>query len=321
MSENDLIIDAYAHVGLPRFQSVEDYQGVMLRANIGRAVLCSFDSSPDFSAIHMALTLWPERFRGLGVPLGSDRAEVEDAARAQLVAGFSGLRLTDADVIERGWLLDVLAEHRGIAVVCGQVSAAGCATAILAGLERNQDLIVIGGHFAGVDDPGVLQDGPAAALFAHPRFFVVFSRHGGFPAPTVTAWAEAVVAHIGWNRILWGSEAPVLFWRNETTVEAMAWVNRLSPTNEERAAFFGGTAAGLYFGAKPILAPLRLPFETKDRARAFAATMWTRGMPVDQAIAGRLVHAWLASGGEGSLGSYLEALLDRSLPILPKGDH
>ncbi len=202
MSDNRLLIDAYAHVGMPRFQSVADYEGVMARAGIGRAVLCSFDSSPDLAAIHTAISRSPDKFRGLGVLLGKDREEMESVVRAQLAAGFSGLRLTDEDVVERSWLLDILAAEDRIAIVCGQPSSDSTARALLANFERNPDAIVIGGHFAGVDNPRILAYGPAAMLFAHPRFYVVFSRHGGFPPAAVLTWAEAVVARTGWSRLL-----------------------------------------------------------------------------------------------------------------------
>ena len=308
------VIDAYAHVGMPRFVSVPDYLGVMERGRIDRAVLCSFDSSPDLAAIHSAISQWPERFRGLGVPLGRDRGEMEAAVHAQLAAGFSGIRLSDEDVRERSWLLDIIVSHHAIAIVCGQVASADSARPLLEHLERNVEAIVIGGHFAGGGDPSALADGPVAALFRHPRFHVVFSRHGGFQASVIERWAEAIVSNTGWARILWGSEVPVLFWRNETIGSAMDWVDRLAPNADERAAFFGGNAAKLYFSRPAATAPLTMPFEPESRARDFPATILASGLPIEQPIAGRLVHAWLADGGEGGLGSYIEKLLDRSLP-------
>lgn len=312
------LTDAYAHVGLPRFQSVEDYAGIMARSGVSRAVLCAFDSSPDLLAIHTAFSRAPDRFRGLGVPLGNDRAEIEAAVRAQLEAGFSGLRLTDADVIERGWLLDILAEHGRMPVVCGAASADPCARILLASLERHPQSIIIGGHFAGVDAPARLQSGAAAELFAHSRFNVVFSRHGAFAPDAIKAWAEAVLVRTGWSRVLWGSEAPVLFWRNETMATALSWVDGLRPTPEERQLFLSGNAQRLYFDQPLLVAPLRLPFDAWDRARPFPATLWAQGLPVEQALAGRLVQDWLASGGEGRLGDHLARVLDRVLPQLPE---
>lgn len=286
----------------------------MALGGIDRAVLCSFDSSPDLAAIHAALVQSPDRFRGLGVPLGNDHAEMEASSRAQLEAGFSGLRLTDQDIAERGFLLDIVAGIGRLALVVGQVSSARTSRTLLTALERHPGLRLIGGHFAGVDDPAVLTVGPAAELFAHPRFSVVFSRHGGFPEAALDAWADAVIARCGWSHILWGSEAPVMFWRNETIGSAVAWIDRFAPTPEQRAAFFSGNAERLYFSEPAVLSPLLLSFDPHARAKAFPATLWARGWPIDQRIAGRLVAAWLAAGGDGTLGAYLERHLDETLP-------
>ncbi|MDB5530695.1 MAG: hypothetical protein JWR51_3798 [Devosia sp.] len=318
MSDTLPIIDAYAHVGLPRFQSVEHYQGVMQRNGIGQAVLCSFDSSPDFAPIHAAFSTDPQRFRGIGVPLGNDRAEMETAARAQLEAGFSALRLTESDLTERPWLLEMLAQHKRIAVVVGAVSSETCARILVDSLERHPELTVIGGHFAGMgSSPSLLASGPASALFAHPRFNVVFSRHGGFEPSALKAWSEAVLAKTGWSRLLWGSEAPVMFWRNETMASAIAWIDWLGPSAQERDQFLSGNTQRLYFAAPLAVALLHLPFDPAERARRIPAGLWANGLPVDQELAGRLVADWLAAGGEGRLGDHLQTVLARALPPLP----
>jgi hypothetical protein len=117
-----------------------------------------------------------------------------------------------------------------------------------------------------------------------------------------------------------GSEAPVLFWRNETMGDALGWIDQLNPDAAERAMFFEGTARALYFDKPMALAPLRLPFDPWERARAFPATLWSRGLPVEQGIAGRLVTAWLAAGAPGHLGDFAERLLDSALQGGPRLD-
>ncbi|MDB5585747.1 MAG: hypothetical protein JWP26_717 [Devosia sp.] len=311
------IIDAYAHVGLPRFQSVGHYEGVMQRSGIGQAVLCSFDSSPDFAPIHEAFSADPQRFRGIGVPLGNDRAEMEAAARAQLEAGFSALRLTESDLTERPWLLELPAQYRRIAVVVGAVSSETCARILVDSLDRYPELTVIGGHFAGMGSPALLSSGPAAALFAHPRFNVVFSRHGGFEPSALKAWSEAVLARTGWSRLLWGSEAPVMFWRNETMATAIGWIDWLAPSAKERDEFFSSNTQRLFFSEPLVVAPLHLPFDPAERARPIPAGLWANGLPFDQELAGRLVADWLAAGGGGRLGDHLQTVLARALPPLP----
>ena len=239
------VVDAYAHVGLPRFVSVDQYRKLMAKEGIARATLCSFDSSPDLQAIHDAFSAEPGRFRGIGVRLGRDRSEVEAACRAQLEAGFSGLRLMDADVVDRPWLLDMLGAASGLAIVCGQVGRPACARACLAALDRNENLSIIGGHFAGIDQPSALGDSDVVALIPAPAFSrYLFRRQGAVPDTTVVAWAQELLHHTGWTRVMWGSEVPILFWRNETLQQAVSWVERLDPSPEERGAFLAATPPG-----------------------------------------------------------------------------
>jgi predicted TIM-barrel fold metal-dependent hydrolase len=313
-----MIVDAYSHTGLPRFQSVADYRGIMQRAGIGRAVLSSFDSAPDLAGIHAAFTQEPATFRGLGVPLGKDQAEIAAGARAQLGAGFTGLRLTAGDVRERPFLLDLVGEAGGVVLAVGRLADPAYAEALLEALQRHNSLDVIGGHFAGGGEPSELERKPVAALFAHPRFAVVFSRHGGYPPAAIQAWATAVLARTGWDRIMWGAEAPLLFWRNETIAQAMAWIDFLAPSPADRAAFFGGNAERIYFARPHRPAPLVLSFDPWTYLNEIPAGMWANGLPIQQELAGRLIQDWLAAGGEGTLGNHLETVLARTLPKLPK---
>lgn len=318
-----MVVDAYAHVGLPRFLDLADYRALMAENGITRAVLSAFDSSPDLRALHAALCSSPSAFRVLGVPLGDGRAETEAGVRAQLAAGFSGLRLTAEDVRERPWLLDALGRASGVAVVCGPVADPEVAAALLRHLAAYDRCAVVAGHFGTVADPGVLASGPVADLFAHPRFSVVFSRHGGYPAHAVERWAEAVVARTGWRRVLWGSEVPVLFLRDETVAGALSWVDRLGPTERERADFLAGNAERLYF-SRPVgdgrgaVPPLELPFEPARRAVDRPSALLPNGLAFDQRLAGRLVRGWLAWGGaaRGTPGAYLVEVLDGALPAL-----
>lgn len=187
-----MIVDAYSHVGLPRFQTVADYRGIMQRVGIGKAMLSAFDSAPDLAGIHGAFMQSPQTFRGLGVPLGRDDAEIAAGARAQLAAGFSGLRLTMFDVVEKPFLLDLIGAAGGIALVVGHLAETAPARILVDVLERHENLQVVAGHFAGGGAPHELATPYVADLFAHPRFAVVFSRQGGYPPAQIATWAEAI---------------------------------------------------------------------------------------------------------------------------------
>ncbi|HEY0246998.1 MAG TPA: amidohydrolase family protein [Gryllotalpicola sp.] len=312
----DVAVDAYAHVGLPRFQSVEDYWALAGPVGVGRAVLCAFDSSPDLRTLHTAVRADPGRHRALGVPFGDDRPARAASVRAQLDAGFSGIRLADRDLTDARDELVATGELGGIAVVCAEATSLEAGAAVLlAHLERFPDAAVVGGHFASPRDPAVLDGGAVGELFRHPRFHVVFSRQGAFTAATLLEWAHAVVETTGWERILWGSESPVLLWRNETIADALHWIERLSPSDAERTAFLSGNAGRLFFGAEALTGPLELPADPWETAPRFPATLWARGLPVDQELAGRLIHSWLSAPDRPeTFGDFVARILSGSIP-------
>ncbi|MET0428954.1 MAG: amidohydrolase family protein [Microvirga sp.] len=312
------MIDAYAHVGMPRFQTVEDHRATMARLGIAKSLVCAFDSCTDLGSVHRAITEYPAEFRGLGLALGRDRAQVEQGIALQVEAGFVGLRLNVSDVRDRPWLLETLADLGAFPLVVGEAALSEAAPALLRYLDATPDGLAVGGHFAGPTDPGILErPGPARDLFRHPRFAVVLSRQGIFQPPLIEAWAGAVLAAAGWERVMWGTEAPVLYWRDEPIRETPGWIDRFAPDAGERQAFFSGNAQRLIFdrpAAPP--SPLRLPFDPFDFEIARPVPMWPFGLPVHTNLPGRMIHGWIAWGGEerGPLSTYLGELLDSVLP-------
>lgn len=306
------IIDAYAHIGQPRFQSLGGYQQQMRSAGITAAVLCSFDSSPDLTAIHDGLTEPRSRFRGIGIPLGNDRDELTAAVTGQLAAGFSGIRLSGTDIAERSWLLELITAHGGIPLVCANAGDPVIAAVLVDHLGRSPDSRLVLGHFGGLPDPVLLDTGVVADLFANPAVSVIFSRQGGYP-DHVRLRAERLVAVCGWRRVLWGSESPVLYWRNERLDAALSWIDELAPTREQRHDFLGGNARRLFFDSEPVVRPLTLPFDPWQRANVIRAFAFAKGVDLDQHTVGAIVQAWLADGQTGTFGEYTERLLKQAL--------
>lgn len=311
------MFDAYAHVGLPRFLSAEDYRALMARLGITKALVCAFDACPDLAEVHRAVAADPEAMRGLGLPLGRDAREVEAGVEAQMTAGFVGLRFSTGEVARHPEALETVGRLGGLALVVGERALADAAPALLAMLERHPAAQVVGGHFAGPTDPAALT-GAVGALFDHPRFGVVFSRQGFFADDVLIPWAEALLDRLGWDRIMWGTEAPVLFWRDERIDRTPFWIDRFAPDAAQRAAFFEGTARRFIFDRAPAIRPLALPFDPMDFDAGRASPFWPFGLTLDSALGGRLVAGWLAWGGEerGPLSAYLGERLDAALPLL-----
>jgi Amidohydrolase len=310
------VVDAYAHVGLPRFLSTEDYRSLMGEVGIDAGVLVAFGACADLRRIHGAIRAEPGRFRGVGVPLGRDRSETESFVRAEMEAGFAGIRLEPRDIVDRSWILDVIWAHGGFVFAMGDLADEATSATLLRALEGGADRLVVAPHLAGggrgrAEDPR----GSWGALLDHERFAIIMSRQGAYPTQTAISWSEMLIGRVGWSRLMWGSEAPVLFWRDESMSEALRWYEQFAPSSEERLQFLGGNAARLLMERPLDIGPLELPFEPTTRQAVSDVPMFPGGQLLDPQVAGRLVHDWITNHGPGHirLSTHVERLLAQAL--------
>jgi amidohydrolase family protein len=308
------IFDGYAHIGLPRFQTSESAIAAMDLNSVRAALVCPFETCPDLREVHRAYTLQPGRFRIFGLALGRDRAEIEAGLHAQFDAGFEGMRLSLERIDEAPYVLDVIAERKGIPlVVSNQGGVAPKARQLIAFLDANPGSIIVSPHMAGPTSPKVFEDDAAVkALFGHPHFHVVMSRQTLFEPAVMSTWGKALIEHVGFDRLIWGSEAPVLYWRDETLDAALAWIEQFRPTEEQRANFRWRNAERVLLGrAAREPQPLDLPYEPFDFELVRPAPMWPLGFNADSALPAQLVAAWMAAGGPatGPLSAFVGKLL------------
>lgn len=305
-----MIIDAYGHVSLPRFLSVEDFLRLMDIHGVEKAVLSTAETCPDLAELSRAAVAHPDRFRVVGMPLGRDPQHRRDAIRAQLDAGFSGIRLPAAFVADNPDVLDILGQAGAFGLFVGERGLAAAHGPIAAFLARYPDALAVAGHFGGPTDPALLDDASFAPLLADPRFVVAFTRHGAMRHLPVEDWARAVVARIGWGRVLWGSEWPVSLWRDESYRSTIEWADRLAPTATERAAFLGGNAERLFFAKPaPVARPIGPEWDLRPFGRAADVWLFPPSLDLPEARHRRLYHAYMAAGGEAR-GSYSAFVLD-----------
>ncbi|MFC4243173.1 amidohydrolase family protein [Gryllotalpicola reticulitermitis] len=311
-----MLIDAYQHVGLPRFQSGDDALTALDTAGIDRALVCAFDTCPDLVEVHRTLLRAPDRIVACGLAQSGDRATVEARVRAQFEAGFSGLRLSGGDIERMPWLLDLIGDAGAIALVCSSDGLRREASALGRMLRDHPRSLVLGGHFAGPTDPAVFDSADVAALFAHERFAVIASRQGLFEPRVLDPWFDELLARVGTERLLWGSEAPVLYWRDETLRGSADWLESRIADPAQLAAIRGGNAERLLFAReRPAPAPLELESDPMSLVDVKPAAMWPHGLSVPDPIAGRIVHHWLQSQGGGStLNEFIAQVLDGALP-------
>ncbi len=322
--ERGLLADGYAHIGVPRFQSAEIALAAMDADGIDLAVVCPFESCPDLREAHRAYVMAPHRFRIFGLALGAGRAQIEAGLHAQFDAGFEGMRLAVERVVDDPFILDVFAERRGIPlVVAGPHGLAPAAGLLVAFLNAHPDCAVISPHMAGPTTPDVFEnDAAVRALFQHPRFYVAVSRQTLFEAQLGQAWTEALIRHVGWRRLMWGSEVPALYWRDENVADAASWIERFGPSDDELAGYRGKNLRRLLLGRPPRPPrPLNLPYEPFDFEVVRPAPMWPQGLSADGRLPAQLVEAWMARGGPAAstLGQFVSELLlratDRQPPV------
>jgi hypothetical protein len=307
------LIDAYQHIGTPRFQSVETALDILDANGIAKALVCPYESCPDLAEVHRAYALAPDRFRIFGLALGRDAKEVEDGLAAQFTAGFEGMRLTAERVALLPGILDVIGRNKGIAMIGGENGLSAIAGRLVAFLDRHNDSLVVSPHFAGPTEPDLFErDDSVRALFRHPQFYVVMSRQGMFPASCIIPWAAALLREVGYERILWGSEAPVLHWRDESIAASASWFDQFDLTVAQRMQLFAQNAERSIF-QRPVrtCAPLRLPYDPRLLGIESPAPLFPFGFNADTRIPSRLLAAWQRSGGaEGEpLSQFVSRLL------------
>lgn len=265
---NQVMIDAYAHVGLPRFGSLEQVIEAMEMRGIAKAVLVLGPQVPDVHTLFTAMQAYPERLRCVGIPFGRTAEQRLSFSRLLLDAGAIGIRLESQEALGNPEVMTLLGERKRWVFAPGNQLSEPLSAMYLTWLKQFPEGRIAAPHFlrAGADAAASLSEA-ATELIAHPRFFPIFSRHGGmgsqlaYPHEDYLPWIQHIVSLKGWEGVLWGSEYPVLYWRNETIESAQQWLRKLALplTDKQWDAFCRGTAERLFFSeAAPPVAQLEV---------------------------------------------------------------
>ena len=297
------LIDIYGHVGLPRFTSAECFLAVMDQHGVSRALLSTAQFCPDLFELARAVSIAPKRFRALGLPLGADRLSIRRSVEAQLGAGFSGIRISAAAALSDPELLEIVGRHQKFAVIVAFESWAPYCDMVADFLDRYPHSFVIGGHFAGPCDPSLLQrDRSMARLFGMDRFVVAFTRQGLFDPAILLPWAHALVQHLGWDRILWGSEWPVALWRDESYADTTRLIDQFNPSDSERVRFFHDNAMRMVFSAGgPAEIKACAELDLMPHKTPSAIHLFPKGFQLPEEVHQKLMHAYSTRSGNGDI--------------------
>jgi len=250
------LIDAYAHVGLPRFASAADALHVLKMWNIEKANLVLFPGCPDFESMKTAREVAGDRVRLFGVPYGATDEQRLEMIGTQIGMGVSGFRFMPFEIQPNLPGLERIGEAGLWLMLINPFQNDATIDFALSWLERYPNARIASPHFMNLCPlPELdLEQGPLNQLLEHPRFVVILSRHGGaskepYPHDDLGPWLDSVLERVDWSRILWGSEFPVLHQRDEVIVEARDWIRQRLPglTREQANAFYHDNAERLFF--------------------------------------------------------------------------
>jgi len=248
-----LIVDAYCHVGLPRFGSLENAIAVADIFRVDRSVLVLGPMIPDYHTLFRVITTYPDRIRGIGIPFGKNESQQSEIIEIQLRAGVTGIRLSGDEILKYPAVPELIGQSERWIYAVSLMNNPAAVEALISWLDRYPSCRIATPHFLRATTENLVS--PLTDLISHPRFFPIFSRHGGlgsqqpYPHTDLKPWVESVVSLCGWEHVMFGSEYPVIFWRDETYASCLDWIRQIDPgvSEEVVVSFSGGRANELLF--------------------------------------------------------------------------
>jgi L-fuconolactonase len=248
------IIDAYAHCGLSKYEPIEKVRTAMAAGGVSRAVLVQHLGEFDNSYIASVVASDPEHFAG--VLLVDHRAEhVFDTLGKWVASGhFQGLRLTAEGLLANpelfsracnlGLVIVLYAPH-GIRPVLPQLREQ---------LKQAPFSRLVITHLGNPILSGSQLDDACCDLFELARFANVYLQVSGMtmfcphPHELLYPLIEQAVTAFGANRLLWGSNFPVVGSQDDYLADLRLLLDgRLPVPPEVIAPIAGESARRLWF--------------------------------------------------------------------------
>jgi predicted TIM-barrel fold metal-dependent hydrolase len=301
------LTDAYAHFGLPRFGSLEQLVRYMDVHDIGQAVAVLGPLVPDIQSIVQAAKQYPDRLRCVGIPFGETGSQRAEAVALQLDAGAMAIRLDQREAVANPEVLRLIGERGRFAYGIDACRNQKLAELYLDWLDTYQQAQLAAPHFMYADfdrnDPD-RSGGYVERLMKHPRFYGILVRNHGmcgsaYPHTEYKAWMEYALEMCGYEHLMWGSEYPVLFWRNEKARAATELFREfLSSCSDEKYSRIAGVNAQEVFfsGAAPASTEVNIPEWIEQQFnRNRHVPFFPRGVELPVEDYSRLLESYLSS--------------------------
>lgn len=256
-----MTIDAYAHIGFPRYGAPEELISIWRQWDVQKGCIALPPGMPDFVGLGRAREELGENVRLFGIPYGADESARRELAEIQIRFGIAGMRLMPKEMLENPQVLAALGDAGLCLMAINVHESAELTRTMIDWLENYPRGTIAAPHFlrpAGIGGdacrPGVADPAAFRDLLRHPRMHAIFSRHGGAsaqpdPHADLRPWVDDVLPLLTWERVMWGSEIPVIYHRDEQVDQARAWLKRLgvSMSAAEESAYLSGNAERLFF--------------------------------------------------------------------------
>ncbi len=207
-----MIIDAYTHCGVDKFQPLPDVQAMMRTVGISKAVLAQHLGQFDNSYIESCVRSSPDTLAGVAM-IDATASTAQSALDAVVEAAtFRGLRLT-AEMLVSAPGIASSAVERGLNLVLYCPDGTAEIVDVLGDIAPGPGRIVIT-HLGSpqVTDEVITRGEEILTLATDPRVLVTLSGAGmTCPSPhaPLQSLVRSIVAGFGADRVMWASNFPV----------------------------------------------------------------------------------------------------------------
>jgi hypothetical protein len=256
------IVDAYAHIGNPRFGSLKNLESYLSGLSIQQAVIVLGPGLPDYKSIDTVMRKHGDNFRFVGIPFGETLTERREFAEIQIDMGILGMRFMPFEIESSREIVKRIGEQGLCLFAINPYHSTETVKTLIDWLENYPQAKVVCPHFLlteaidnRIKDPILFR-----TLLSHPNFHAILSRHGGvesrkpYPHLDLKPWVEEIVELVTWKRLMWGGEFPIFFERGETIENVRDWILNLGITmsQQEKESFYSNNSKKLLFEEMPL---------------------------------------------------------------------